>query len=228
MDITKNTFEPKLFKCTIDNSKSLEYNLKAMAECKCCPRHMTCRPEFDMMKILLDNQNEKEVKKIRDHIKNNGIVRVGIESIKFVFSDSFYQIASFIYDITKLSPEKYSELQYMSETVVSYYEKLLSTFYQTSSVAILCKIFEYKIMNIIIDEDFLTKASKKDKGEYLERILKWAIETYDDLKTIRYMETHHLNENATKALHSQNKEQCKEIDVCLCNCRRKLRESCGI
>ena len=52
MDTTKNTFEPKLFKCTIDNSKSLEYNLKAMAECKCCPRHMTCRPEFDMMKKM--------------------------------------------------------------------------------------------------------------------------------------------------------------------------------
>ena len=222
MDWFISNLEQKQFKCAIDKSKSLEYNLKTMAECKCCPRHMTCRPEFDMMKILIDNQDEKEVKKIRDHIKENGIVRVGVESIKFVFSDSFYQIVSFICDISEISTKQYSELQHMTQTVVSYYEQLLTTFYFPDTVILLCKMFEYKIMNVIIDEEFVKESTKKIKGERLEGIIRWAIEIYDDLKSIRYMETHHINETK-KDDKSDDKSVDESLAVCTCRCRKYLR-----
>ena len=215
--------DQKLFKCPIDKSKSLEYNLKNLTECKCCPRHMTCRPEFDMMKILLDNQDKKEVKKIHDHINENGIIRVGVESIKFVFSDSFYQIVSFICDISEISPEQYSELQYMTQTVVSYYEQLLTTFYFPDAVSVLCKIFEYKIMNVIIDEEFVKDSTSKIKGDRLEGILQWAIEIYDDLKSIRYMETHHINETK-KDVKSDDTSDINSLSVCTCRCRKYVRK----
>jgi len=211
------SLDQKLFKCNIDNSKSIEYNLKQITSCKCCPRHMTCRPEFYMMKILLDNKNKEEIKKIHE-LLDYDIICVGHESIKYVFSDSFFQITSFVCDNPEMSDEQYSKLQYMTQTIISYYEQLVTTFNCADDVSMLCKLFEYKIMNVLTDELFI-KSTKKDKTERFENIFKWAIEIYEDLKSIGYMETHH-NHESEKDNICKNKSE----NVCVCMCRMWLRK----
>lgn len=205
------------FECKFNKGDVPKTILKKLCNCQCCSRHMSCKPEYEMIKIIIENKDKDEIKKIKDCVLDD-IVFMGIESTKINFAKSFSDITLYLKDKKRISEEMETEIHTKIEIIMATFYNLVTTFNDGSDIKILCNIFEYKLMNLVMDEKFLSIDENK-KMDVFDELMSWCMNMYNDLKNVFYFHIMQIDNFKKGELNDYKNET-----LCNCNCRHFLRD----
>jgi hypothetical protein len=215
-ELYEKTKDEIYFEPDLKSDDKAKIKLKKMCECNCCTRHMSCKPEYNVFKILSENKDRDEVEKIKEHVKSD-IVFMGDESVKFYYSQAGFEMIEFLKNKKEITEGDEEKFQQILNSVLSMFYKLIITFNDVSEVKILCNIFEYRLMTLAMNETFL-QADEKVKEDVIEELMKWGVECYDNLK-----EMFHFQSKQSEIFKKGEMNNYKSETLCRCSCRHFVR-----
>jgi len=215
-ELYEKTKDEIYFEPDLKSEDKIKTKIKKLCECTCCSRHMSCKPEYNVFKILNDNKDRDEIEKIKEHVKTD-IVFMGDESVKFYYSQSGFEMIDYLKNKKEIAENDEEKFQQILNSVISMFYKLIITFNDISEAKILCNIFEYRLMTLVMNNDFL-QTDETVKTEVLEDIMKWGIECYDNLKNM-----FHFQSKQQEVFKKGEMNNYKSETLCKCNCRHFLR-----
>lgn len=175
-------YDDKMFCSNIKNGVSIDQTILALCSCNCCKRHMTCRPEYDKIKNLIDNTDVAKTDEIIRMIEYETLF-VNNTSDKFIFVKSFMDMGTMIVEMNDIKEEDMDKLRQVVALVLKNFTGMLNTFNETNETQLICNIFKLKITNIL-SCDTKDNENKSTMSEELNVVFEWAMDVYEASKEV--------------------------------------------
>ena len=175
-------YNDEMFCSNIKNDGDVDKTILALCSCNCCPRHMTCRPEYDKIKILIDNTDAAKTADIIHMIESETLF-LNNTSDKFIFVKSFMDMGTMIVEMDDIKEEDIVKLQQVVALVLKNFTGMMKTFNETNEIKLICNIFKLKLTTIL-SCDTKDNENKSTIPEELKEVFDWAMDVYEASKEV--------------------------------------------
>lgn len=201
-------YDDEMFCSNIKKNGNIEQTIQSLCSCNCCPRHMTCRPDYDKIKVLIDNTDATKTDEIIRMIEYETIF-INNTSNKFVFFKSFMDMSSIIGDMLDIKDEDYDKIQQLVELVLENFCIMMNTFNSPMENQLIGKIFKIKLTSIL-SYDTEDKESAPKMSVELNTLFEWAMDMYQASRDISNIENRDFKSDGIN-------------NSCVCGCRSFVR-----